>query len=114
MNKITTTEQFDRILADNARVIVKFYTTWCPDCRRIDKPWDEYAEANQQRAAFVELNAEEVLEVAERFDVRGIPSFLMFESGRLADRLYSRDAKTAKQVTDFAEKALAAPLESKM
>lgn len=107
MERITTTQQFDELLARSGRTIVKFYTTWCPDCHRIDKAWEEYAESHKEQANFADLNCEEVREVADRYDVKGIPSFLVYEQGQLVDRLYSRDAKTVKQVTDFADKALA-------
>lgn len=103
MEKITSAEQFDRLL-EQPRVIVKFFTDWCPDCRRIDQAYAAYADANQNRAIFGDLNADEVSAVSERFDVRGIPTFLVFEQGKLVDRLYSRDAKTVKQVTDFLDK----------
>jgi thioredoxin-like negative regulator of GroEL len=107
MEKITSAQQFDQLIAHEGKVIVKFYTDWCPDCHRIDKGFAEYAAANQSRAVFAEINADQVQEVAERFDVRGIPSFLVFEKGELVDRLYSRDAKSVKQVTDFVDKVLA-------
>lgn len=39
--------------------------------------------------------------LTRRFDVRGIPTLLVFRDGELVDRLYSRDAKTMRQVIDF-------------
>jgi thiol-disulfide isomerase/thioredoxin len=106
MLKITSEDQFDQLLAGNPVVVVEFYTTWCPDCHRVEKAYAEYAEAHKEQAVFANLNAEEVRPIAERFDVRGIPSFLVFRNGELVERLYSRDAKTVKQVTDFLDKAL--------
>lgn len=106
MEKITSTELFERFIADNPTAIVKFFTDWCVDCSRIDKGFGEYAEANKDRAAFAEINADDVNEIASRYDVRGIPSLLVFRSGQLTERLYSRDAKTVKQVVEFAEKVL--------
>lgn len=106
MEKITSPQQFDQFLANNSQAVVKFYTTWCPDCSRIEKAYDQYTQENASRAGFAELNADEVQEIADRFEVRGIPTFLVFKGGELVDRLYSRDAKSNKQVLDFAEKAL--------
>lgn len=106
MEKITSAQQFDELLTRTGRTIVKFETDWCPDCRRVEKGFADYAEANANRAIFAEINADEVKEIADRFDVRGIPSFLVFEKGELVERLYSRDAKTLQQVVAFADKAL--------
>ncbi|MFO7171872.1 MAG: thioredoxin family protein [Bacillota bacterium] len=109
MERIASAQEFDQFVARHPRAVVKFYTTWCPDCRRIEGTYAEYAEANAHRAAFAEVNAEEVPDLAQRFDVRGIPTFLVFEQGRLAARLYSRDAKTPQQVLDFLNGALGQP-----
>lgn len=106
MEKITSAQRFDELLKESSLAIVKLETTWCPDCRRVEKGYAEYAETNKQRATFAELDADQVREVAERFDVRGIPTFLVFRDGELVDRLYSRDAKTVQQVVNFADKAL--------
>ncbi|MGE5673387.1 MAG: thioredoxin family protein [Mycobacterium leprae] len=99
-----TDATFDAALrADGRTVVVKFYTDWCPDCHRIDKAYNEFPE-QFAGLAFAEINSEESPAVSERFDVRGIPSFLVFRQGELVDRLYSRDAKSVKQVTDFVAK----------
>jgi thioredoxin 1 len=106
MDRISSTLQFDQILTEHPQIIVKFFTDWCVDCRRVDKGFDDFAKANQAKAKFVELNAESVRAVSDRYDVKGIPSFLFFRNGELVDRLYSKDAKTLKQVLEFSEKAL--------
>jgi thioredoxin-like negative regulator of GroEL len=106
MERITSARQFDELLAGRPHLIVEFYTDWCPDCRRVEQAYAGFAEAHQDQATFATLNAEAVPEVAQRYDVRGIPSFLVFREGVPVSRLYSRDAKTVRQVLDFLEQAL--------
>lgn len=81
-------------------LIVKFYADWCPDCRRIQRAYEEFP-MQFPGLSFAELNTDESRAIAERYDVKGIPSFLVFREGNLAERLYSRDAKSVGQVTDF-------------
>lgn len=107
MEKIASTHQFERFIQENDLAVVQFHTQRCPDCRRIERPYADYAGANAQQAAFAEVNADQERGLAEQFDVRGIPSFLVFAGGHLVDRLYSRDAKTARQVVEFLDRALA-------
>lgn len=92
---------FDQWLQEHSdTVIVKFYADWCPDCRRIESAYEGFPNKYAD-AAFAEVNTEESPELAQRFEVRGIPSFMVFRQGQLIDRLYSRDAKSVSQVEQF-------------
>lgn len=51
--------------------------------------------------AFGEVDIEREIELARRYDVRGMSSFLVFRNGELIDRLYGRDAKSVQQVQEF-------------
>jgi thioredoxin-like negative regulator of GroEL len=81
-------------------VIVKFHAGWCPDCRRIEPAYAEFPD-KYRNALFAAVDIEANPDLAQRFDVKGIPTFLVFREGRLADRLLSRDAKTSQQVEVF-------------
>lgn len=106
MKELKTTKDFEEFLKDE-KVMIECYATWCPDCHRIDPYLDEWDERYKNEFAFARLNFEEVPEVSEQFDVRGIPTFLAFENGKLTNRLYSRDAKSKEQVENFLNQAFA-------
>lgn len=106
MLQIADGKAFNELLAKPGTVVVKFYTDWCPDCHRVAQAYRMYAEEHQSRAAFADVNAEVVVEAAQRFDIRGIPTLLVFQDGKLVERLNSRDCKTVKQMVDFLDGAL--------
>lgn len=102
MQSITTTEQFYDIISDQSRSIVKFQAGWCPDCRVMDmfigpieEKYDEYE--------WYDVDRDVLPEIAEKYDVMGIPSLLVFENGEKKAHLHSANAKSPDQVTDFLE-----------
>jgi len=100
-----TGESFEAALKESPNLIVNFTADWCPDCRRIKGAYAGFPERFPE-VGFAVVDTEASQDLAERFDVRGIPSLLVFRNGDLVDRLYSRDAKTVKQVEDFVTKQL--------
>lgn len=99
--KTLNDSSFDQALKEIDRtLIVKFSADWCPDCRRIDPAYINFP-TKFPALEFAEIDTEESIAVSQRFDVRGIPSLLVFRNGELVDRLYSRDAKTVRQVEEF-------------
>lgn len=100
MQKLTSST-FDEVLEQsNGKVIIKFAADWCPDCRRIEGAYEQFPTKHPD-LVFAEVDSREERDLAERYDVRGIPSLLVFQGGELVDRLYSRDAKTVKAVEAF-------------
>lgn len=100
MKTISTVEQFNEIIENEQPVIVKFYAGWCPDCTRmnmfIDPIIEEYAQYE-----WYELNRDELPELADKYDVMGIPSLLIFKNGEKLAHLHSANAKSPQQVIDF-------------
>ena len=70
-------------MASTTRVVVDFYADWCPPCRAIAPIFSELADkySSAGRLAFVKVNVDHVNDVAGRYGVSAMPTFLWFEDG---------------------------------
>ena len=77
-------EQFDEI-TQNARVpvLVDFWAAWCGPCKMSAPEVALTAAEMAGRAVVVKVDTEGYSELAARFNVRGIPNFVVFYGGRL-------------------------------
>ncbi|MBJ7896356.1 thioredoxin family protein [Bacillus atrophaeus] len=100
MKKITTKEQFNELIQSDKDIIIKFYADWCPDCTRMNMFIGDILEAYNQNDWY-ELNKDELPELAETYQVMGIPSLLVFKNGEKTGHLHSANAKSPEEVTEF-------------
>ena len=100
MIEITTVEQFNAIISGDQKVIVKFFAGWCPDCTRMDMFIDPIVEEYSQYTWY-SANRDNFPELAEKYQVMGIPSLLIFQNGEKLAHLHSANAKSPDQVTEF-------------
>lgn len=85
------------------RVIVLFSADWCPDCRVIE-PFLPTLVESYKDITFAFADRDEFIEVAQTYDVFGIPSFLAFHKGELVDQFISKNRKTEAEIRAFIEK----------
>ncbi|OJT55722.1 thioredoxin family protein [Bacillus licheniformis] len=100
MKKITTEAQFNELIQSDKEIIVKFYADWCPDCTRMNMFIGDILEAYQENDWY-ELNKDDLPELAEKYQVMGIPSLLIFKNGEKTGHLHSANAKTPEEVNEF-------------
>ena len=71
------TDNFQQTINDNANVIVDFWAPWCAPCRAF-APTFEAASEKQPGIIFAKVNTEEQQDIAAAFNIRSIPTLMVF------------------------------------
>ncbi|MEZ4335801.1 MAG: thioredoxin [Sandaracinaceae bacterium] len=75
-------------------VLVDFTATWCGPCRQIAPLVDQLADEYEGRAKVAKLDIDESPETARRFQIRGVPTILVFKGGQVVDQQVGLAPKT--------------------
>lgn len=100
MDKIESEAQYRELIGRDTYTVVKYYASWCPDCRNLDRFIGGII-AEHSDKSWVELDTEQFPDIAEENEVRGIPSLLVYRNGRKIAHLHSKFAKTPEQVREY-------------
>ncbi len=70
------------VLQSSKPVLVDFWAEWCGPFRSIAPILEEVASERQESLRVVKVNVDESPEVARRFNVRSIPTLILFQNGQ--------------------------------
>lgn len=76
-------------------VVVDFGAPWCPPCRAMEPVFEELAGRFEGAARFLKVNIDDNPAVAQRYGVKGIPTFIVLHGGREAERVVGAAGKEA-------------------
>jgi thioredoxin 1 len=80
--------QTEVIDASNTQpVMVDFWAEWCRPCHMLAPTVGEIAAEYNGKLKVVKLNVDESMNTAGRFNIRGIPTLLIFKGGQVADQI---------------------------
>ncbi len=87
MSVITITkENFERnVLKSDKPVLVDFWAGWCLPCRMFAPTLEKIADS-ENYIKVGKINVDEQRELAQQFQVMGIPTLLLFENGQVINR----------------------------
>ena len=76
-------EVFDEVLREaTVPVLVDFWADWCGPCRMAAPEVAKVAHAAAGRAVVLKVDTDRHPEIAGRYQVRGIPNFIVLRDGR--------------------------------
>ena len=98
-------EEFQRTIDESdIPVMVDFYADWCGPCKMMAPAFDDLAARWQGRALLVKLNTDLAQKTASSFNIRGIPTTIVFVKGKEVAR--QTGAVPAKMLEAMLEKAV--------
>ena len=103
MQQVQSEKEFMNQINSNQLTVEIFTTTWCPDCKRLDVFIDDIIAEHQDKQWYT-IDKDEFPELAEKENVLGIPSLLVYKNGEKIAHLHSANAKTPDQVREFLDK----------
>ena len=76
-------ETFAKTIAESdVPVLVDFYADWCGPCKMMAPYVDEIAREKQGRALVAKLDTDRSQQTATQFNIRGIPTSIVFKGGK--------------------------------
>ena len=75
-----TTDNLETTIASNGIVIIDFWAEWCGPCRAFTPVFEAAAEKHTD-ISVASCNTEEQAEVAAMFQIRSIPTLVVFRDG---------------------------------
>ena len=98
-----TKDNFEETITNNDFVIIDFWAPWCGPCRSFAPTYDKVSEDHED-IVFAKVNTEEEQELAMHFQVRSIPTLMIFRDGKV--QAMKVGALTKGQLKAFVEEAV--------
>ena len=81
-----TSENFNQEMISNDLLLVDFWAEWCGPCKSMHPIFTRMAK-KYKRVRFARVNVDNAQDIAMKYGVQSIPTFIMFKNGEIANTM---------------------------
>ena len=81
-----TSHDFDQKKSENELLLVDFWAEWCGPCKSMHPIFTRMAK-KYKSVRFARVNVDSAQDIAMRYGVQSIPTFIMFKNGEVANTM---------------------------
>ena len=74
---------FKELINGDKPVLVDFYATWCGPCKAMQPILKEVSGKVKDIATIIKVDVDKNPKIAERLQVRGVPTFVIYKKGEI-------------------------------
>lgn len=75
--------KFNEIIQSNQLVLIDFFADWCGPCKMMSPVLQEVKGILKDDVKIIKINVDQHQDLASEFMVRGVPTLLLFKSGKM-------------------------------
>lgn len=83
MSEESKQQSFSELIKGDTPVLVDFYTDWCAPCKMMNPILKELKTKMGESVIIIKIDAEKNPAAAIKYQVRGVPSLLLFQQGHV-------------------------------
>lgn len=80
------TDFMEFLQTQNKPVLADFWAEWCGPCRTMAPVLSDLAKEWKEKVTVVKINTDQKPHLAQRFQITGIPTFILFKDGKIVHR----------------------------
>jgi len=79
-------QNFNDFINERELCLVDIWAEWCGPCKQLSPIIDEISSEVNENILICKMDADSNMDICKQFDVRNIPTLLLFKNGKLIDR----------------------------